>query len=520
MSQGKVYLVGAGPGDPGLITVRGLECLKRADVVIYDYLASPELLKYTKEGAELIYMGKRGGEEGAEQREINRLTISKAKEGKMVVRLKGGDPFIFGRGGEEAEEMADAGIPFEVVPGVTSASAVPAYAGIPLTHRDYTSTVAFVTGHEDPTKAESRIDWEKLTTGVGTLIFLMGVGRLPEIAERLMSYGRDPDTPVAVIRWGTTGRQATIVAPLKSVADEVKKRGFRPPAIIIVGDVVRLRDKLNWFETKPLFGRSVLVTRSRTQASVLSKLLREMGAEPVEFPTIEIRPLKSYRKLDAVLRRLSDYHWLILTSANGVEYFFNRLYGKGYDVRDLKGVKVCAIGPATARALEDRGIRPDLVPAEYQAEGIIEELKTRRLKGRRILLARAKMAREILPRELKRLGAQVTVVPLYRTVKPSVAVEGIKGMLKEGKIDAITFTSSSTVKNFVKLLGREEVKELIMGVVVASIGPITAETARRYGIKCDIMAEENTIPALVKGLSHYFSREKQPEDRGGTCARP
>ncbi|MEE9610229.1 MAG: uroporphyrinogen-III C-methyltransferase, partial [Desulfatiglandales bacterium] len=400
--KGKVYLVGAGPGDPGLLTIKAKECIAQADVVIYDYLANQAFLNYADAEAELIYVGKKGGSHTMSQHDINALIVEKASSGLNVVRLKGGDPFIFGRGGEEAEELVESGVSFEVVPGVTSAIAVPAYAGIPLTHRDYTSTVAFITGHEDPTKEKSDIEWDKLSTAVGTLVFLMGVGNLPRIAESLMEHGRPPETPVAVIYRGTVPEQQTIVGTLQDIAERAQREKIKSPAIIVVGDIVNLRKELNWFENRPLFGRRVVVTRAREQASGFLATLSELGAECIEFPTIEIIPPSSWKHLDKAIHSLESYQWLLFTSVNGVKYFFQRLEALGKDVRDLKGIKIGAIGPKTAQAIHEKGIRLDLVPDEYRAEAVVEAFKKLETKAFRVLLPRAAQAREILPQELEK----------------------------------------------------------------------------------------------------------------------
>lgn len=506
---GKVYLIGAGPGDPGLFTLKGKRCLEEADVVVYDYLANPRLLRYAKPGAELIYAGKQASQHTLPQEEIGRLLRARASEGKVVARLKGGDPFVFGRGGEEAEELAAAGIPFEVVPGVTSAVAAPAYAGIPLTHRDFTSTVAFVTGHEDPTKEATGIAWDKIATGIGTLVFFMGVGQLPEIAAKLTRHGRSPLTPAAVIRWGTRAEQEVVTGTLADLAE--KCRGMKPPALIVVGEVVGLREKLRWFEGLPLAGKRILITRAREQASSFARALEAAGAEVVEFPTITIAPPESWEPLDAAIGRLRDYRWIILTSSNGVRFFQERLQQAGRDARDLHGITVCAIGPATAAALQSQGIRADVVPAEFKAEALVEAVGAVAgpdgLRGSRVLVARAAEAREVLPEELARLGAQVDVVPAYRTVKSAPDVEALRAMLRDGKVHAVTFTSSSTVKHFLDLVG-EDARELLKGVVVASIGPITAETAARHGIASDIVPENYTIPALADALLRHFQSHR------------
>lgn len=507
MNKGKVFLIGAGPGDPGLITVKGLAFLKKADVVVYDYLANEELLKAAKEGAETIYVGKKGGDHTLSQEEINALIIRKAGEGKTVARIKGGDPFIFGRGGEEAEELAKAGISFEIVPGVTSAIAVPAYAGIPLTHRDFTSTVSFITGHEDPTKKESKIRWDKISTGAGTLVFLMGVGNLPMIAAELIKNGRDPETPVALIRWGTLPEQETTIGKLKNIGEIARTKKIRPPVVILVGEVIELREKLNWFEHLPLFGKKILVTRAREQASDLSERVRDLGGIPIEFPTIEVIPPESWADADHCAAQMAVYDWVIFTSANGVKFFLERIFALGHDIRDLKGPRICAIGPKTAEALDALKVKVDLVPSEYRAESIFEGLKKEDLKGKRLLIPRARLARDVLPQELRKTGASVDVVEVYQTIRPAGNAEEVKRLLRNKSISAITFTSSSTVSNFADLVGINEVRDLMGGVAIASIGPITAERARTLGIKTTVMPEEFTIPALVEALAEYFRRK-------------
>jgi uroporphyrinogen III methyltransferase/synthase len=504
--RGKVYLIGAGPGDPGLLTLKGKQCLEEADVIAYDALANPRLLTHARPGAELIYVGKRGGQHALPQDEIGRLLVERARAGKVVARLKGGDPFIFGRGGEEAEELADAGIPFEVVPGVTSAVAAPAYAGIPLTHRDFTSTVAFVTGHEDPTKEDTSIAWDKIATGIGTLVFFMGVGRLPEIVKQLVDHGRAPETPAAVIRWGPRADQTVVTGTLATL--EERCAGIKPPARIVVGARGAQPPKHPGFEDKPLFGKRILITRAREQASAFAQRLEAAGAEVVEFPTIQIVPPDSWDPLDTAIGRLRDYQWAIFTSANGVRFFWERMRHVGRDVRDLFGIRVCAIGPATAAALLERGVRADVVPAEFRAEALVDALAGQPIRGTRILLARAAEAREVLPDELARHGATVDVVPAYRTIKSGANAEELRDLLREGKIHVVTFTSSSTVNHFLELAG-DEAPTLLRGVVVASIGPITAETAGRHGISSQIVPTSYTIPALTEALVRHFTGETE-----------
>ncbi len=508
MSTGKVYLVGAGPGDPGLITVKGVSCLQKADVVIYDFLASRKLLTYARKDAEVIYVGKRGGAHTVTQAEINDLIIEKAKTGLTVARLKGGDPFIFGRGGEEAEVLVADDIPFEIIPGVTSAVGVAAYAGIPITHRRYTATVAFITGHEDPTKEDSNVDWAKIATGVGTLLFFMGVKNIGRIAEKLISHGRDPDTPVALVRWGTTAKQATISGKLSNIAQCVRDADFRPPAIIVVGEVVKLRSILNWFERKPLFSKTVVVTRAREQASSLVERLQDLGAECLEIPTIEVAPPQDWSALDKSIDNLDTYDWLVFSSVNGVRFFFERLYTKGKDVRALRDVKLCAVGTTTAKKIEEFGLRADMMPETYKAESIVKEFKKEDIKGKKVLLPRPKEARPVLPVELGKMGALVDEVIAYRTEPVCHNLEEFKELLKKKEIDLVTFTSSSTAKNFKKLFTEEEARELLSDVTVASIGPITADTAKKLGFKVAVIPGEYTIEGLCNAIERYYQEKR------------
>ena len=502
--KGKVYLVGAGPGDPGLITVKGLECIKQADVLIYDFLASSVLLKHASESAEVIYVGKKGSDHTFSQNYINALIVEKAKNGLTVIRLKGGDPFIFGRGGEEAEVLINEKIPFEIVPGVTSAIAAPAYAGIPLTHRKYTSTLAFVTGHEDPTKKESNIDWASLARGIGTIVFLMGVKNLPQITDRLMSHGMPPDTPVALVRWGTTARQFTVTGTLDTIAERAKATGLKPPAIIVVGHVVKLRETMKWYENRPLMGRSIVVTRSREQASDLVKRLSDLGAECLECPTITVVPPDDLKPLDMAIENLSSYDWLMFTSVNGVNFFFNRLFEKNNDVRALNNIHTAVIGPATAKRLFDFGLKSDIIPESYRGESVVKAFARKDISGKRILLPRAKEARQVLPLELRKMGAVVDDITAYCNQAVKDDSDIVLKRLKERTIDMITFTSSSTVKNFRALLPSEGLKRLMQGVSIASIGPITADTARDLGFDVHIVAESYTIVGLCEAIQQYY----------------
>ena len=504
--KGKVYIVGAGPGDPGLITVKGLECIKQADVLIYDFLASSALLKHASKNAEIIYVGKKGSDHTFSQDSINTLIVEKAKIGLTVTRLKGGDPFIFGRGGEEAEVLFNANIPFEIVPGVTSAIAAPAYAGIPLTHRKFTSTLAFVTGHEDPTKKESSIDWKSLAKGIGTLVFLMGVKNLHHIREGLISHGMHPDTPAALVRWGTTAKQVTVTGTIDTIVELKNANDIKPPAILVVGHVVKLREKIKWFETKPLMGRSIVVTRSREQASDLVKRLSDLGAECLECPTITVVPPDDLKPLDMAIENLSSYDWLMFTSVNGVNFFFNRLFEKNNDVRALNHVHTAVIGPATAKRLFDFGLKSDIVPESYRAESVVKAFAREDISGKRILLPRAKEARQVLPLELTKMGAVVDDVTAYCNQAVKDDADIILKRLKERTIDMITFTSSSTAKNFRALLPSEGLDNLIQGVTIASIGPITADTARNLGFDVHIVAESYTIAGLCEAIQQYYHK--------------
>ncbi|WP_197460519.1 uroporphyrinogen-III C-methyltransferase [Thermodesulfatator autotrophicus] len=499
--RGKVYLIGAGPGDPGLITEKGRRVISKADVIVYDYLANPRFLALARDDAEKIYVGKKGGDHTLSQEGINQLLVDKAKEGKIVARLKGGDPFLFGRGGEEAEVLVAHGIPFEVVPGVTSAIAAPAYAGIPVTHREHTSTFTMVTGHEDPTKEDSAIDWEALAR-IGTIAFLMGMKNLPRICENLLRHGKSEDTPVAVVRWGTTPRQRVVVGNLGNIVAKVEEARLGPPAIILVGEVVKLREKLNWFESKPLFGKRIVVTRTRAQASQLVESLEEYGAECIEIPTIKIVPPDTFEPLDRAIEQIETYDWLIFTSVNGVNVFFERLFGKGKDARSLARAKVAAIGVATADLIKKYGIAVDLLPEEFRAEGLLEALLKEDFSGKKVLIPRALEAREILPEKLREAGAKVEVVPAYQTVLPEEEAARLRKELAQG-VDLITFTSSSTAKNLLKMLG-SDAQELLSGVTLASIGPITSETLRKSGFPPQIEAKKYTIPGLVKAIVEYF----------------
>ncbi|MBP2631953.1 MAG: uroporphyrin-III C-methyltransferase [Firmicutes bacterium] len=496
---GMVYLVGAGPGDYKLISVKAWEYIQIADTIVYDRLADDRLLRHARKDVEMIYVGKASSQHTMRQEDINQLLVDKAKEGKTVVRLKGGDPFVFGRGGEEALLLVENNLPFEIVPGITSAISVPAYAGIPVTHRAVATSFAVITGHEDPTKGKSNMRWDKLSTGVDTLVFLMGVENLPHITSQLIKNGRPAETPAAVIRWGTKPEQRVLVTTVGTAAEDVAKQGLKPPAIFIVGDVVNLREKLAWFDNRPLFGKNILVTRAREQASVLTNKLEALGANCIEAPAIKIALPDSYEAIDSAIANIASYHWLIFTSANGVDHFFARLDEKGLDSRVLSNAKIAAIGVSTANQLRTYGIKADLIPAEFRAEGIIEILEDKIDKGMKILIPRAKEAREILPEKLREMGAIVDVAPVYQTVIGEVDSELLIQKLQDGEIDLVTFTSSSTVTNLLSVLS-ENGKNLLSKTKTACIGPITAKTCIDYGIEPTIVAEDYTITGLVKSI--------------------
>lgn len=506
MKKGIVYLVGAGPGDEGLITSKALDCISNADVVVYDELANAALLKNARADAELIYVGKKGGDHTVPQDETQRMLVGFANEGKTVCRLKGGDPFVFGRGGEEVVELAEHGISCQVVPGITSAIAAPAYAGIPVTQRGFTSGVAFFTGHEDPTKESSDLNWESIANLQTTLVFLMGMKNLPLIVENLIKHGMRDDMPVAVVHRGTTPLQRTVTGTLANIAARVKEARIGAPSVIVVGKVVDLRETAPWFESRPLFGKRVLVTRTRKQASSLVTQLRDQGAATFEFPTIEITPNEeAYAKLDASIAEMSTYDWLIFTSANGVEIFMQRLKALGLDGRKFGTTHVCAIGPATRDMLRDYFIEADLVPEKFVAESVLDALAGK-VKGKKILLPRAELARDVLPKGLENEGAAVTTIDLYHTTIPSGTTDELKKLIEN--TDLVTFASSSTVDNFVKILGADF--DSVKGKIkAATIGPVTTQTAREHGLEIACEAREYTIPGLVDAIMNYYAEDGQ-----------
>jgi uroporphyrinogen III methyltransferase/synthase len=500
-NKGKVVLVGAGPGDIGLLTLNGKQWLGKADVILYDHLVNPDILRFTQKSTEVIYVGKKAGVASMEQEEINQLLISKAREGKTVVRLKGGDPFLFGRGGEEIQAVQKAGIPFVIVPGVTSVTGVAAYAGIPLTHRDLSSTLSIITGSNEKKQGDIHIDWEKIAARSGTLVFLMGARKLPLIVEKLLRFGKNPDTPIAVVQWGTTARQKTWVGTLGTIVEISAQDKILPPALTIIGEVVNLRPVTEWYEHLPLFGKTVVVTRKGDQAESMIDRLRELGAEPFFFPVIETIAPDDWSPLDNALNNLSQYQGLIFTSVNGVRFFAERLKVIDQDIRELKGLRVFTIGPKTAEAVRDLGIRVDVVPENFVAESLIESMKN--IEGQRFLLARAAVAREILPEQLRKMGAIVDVVPAYQTILPDTPADELAKRLTAGSIDVITFTSSSTVTNFLALTG-EKLLPAIKKAKIACIGPVTEKTAQGAGLNVDIVPEQYTVSSLIDAIEAYF----------------
>jgi uroporphyrinogen III methyltransferase/synthase len=495
---GVVYLVGAGPGDPGLLTVRARELLAECDAVVFDALVNPVILAAgaVPDAAERHFVGKRGGESSARQEDIESLLVRLARDGKRVVRLKGGDPFVFGRGSEEAQVLANAGIAFEVVPGVTAGVAAPAYAGIPVTHRAVATSVTFITGHEDPTKGESGTDWSALARTGGTLVLYMGVRRLPEIISALAAGGMSLDTPAAMVEWGTFPRQRTITATLGTLVDVARSEKISAPSITIIGEVVALREEIRWFDERPLFGRRIIVTRARTQASQLAERLAALGADVIEAPAIRIEPLDP-APLRAALGDVGGYGWMIFTSRNAVDVTWTELRALGFDARALADIRIAAVGPATAAALAEHGIVADVTAERFVAEGVVEALRGRDdVRGARILYPRAEGARDVLPDELNGLGALVDDIPIYRSVPDPAGAHAAREALESGSVDVVTFTSSSTVRYFTEAVG----EELARRAAIVSMGPITTETARALGLDVAAEAREATIDSLVEAV--------------------
>ena len=498
---GTVYLVGAGPGDAGLLTLRGAELLARADVVVYDALVNPDLLRLAPKTAEIIYGGKRAKDHAIPQEELNQLLVTKAREGKTVVRLKGGDPYIFGRGGEEAEEIAAAKIPFEVVPGVSSIVAGPNYAGIPLTHREHCSSFTVITGHEDPTKDETALDYEQLARTPGTKVVLMGVERIRQIADSLVAHGMDKSTPVGMVRWGTTGRQQSIEGTLATIADVVVEKKFTAPAVTVIGGVVKLRRQLNWFEQRPLFGQRVVVTRTREQASELTRQLHDLGAEVLEIPTIKIVPPEERVALVEALNGIGDYDWLIFTSPNGVTAFFEYFFKAYEDVRALGNVRIAAVGPATAAKIKEHHLRVDVMPDQYLTKKVASAISGfESVENLRFLMLRAQVANPELPKTLEEMGAIVDDVAVYKTEPETEDRNGAAARLLEEGADWITFTSSSTVENFHARFDLPKLLQAFPQMKTISIGPETSKALAALGLEPTVEARQHTIDGIVKVL--------------------
>jgi len=516
MKKGKVFLVGAGPGDPKLITIKGLQCIKQCTAIVYDRLASPRLLKEAPKSAKRVYVGKLPDRHTMKQEDINQLLVDLALEGHIVTRLKGGDPTIFGRVGEEAELLKANNIDYEIVPGITSAISVPAYAGIPVTHRNHASSLSIITGHEKPEKLDHSINWAKVTQATGTLLFLMGVAKISYISEQLMKYGRDPHTPVALVRWGTTPEQQTLIGELHNIAEKVNTHKFESPAIIIVGDVVKQRETLIWYEKMPLFGTRILLTRAAEQSAEFATKIDELGGEPCEFHVIsleKVREEEKVRAIELVCKQIERYEWIILTSTNGVNHFFSWLAEYRIDIRRFAQSKFVAVGPKTADALKEKGIYVDLIAERFDAEGIIEVMKEEALAGKHILIPHSNMAREILTQHFTAIGAQVTDLPIYENVIATDQEPFIIDWLKEHHIHILTFTSSSTVISFIEVLklhGIEHPIELIKTYPIASIGPITTKTLQSYGLEATVEASEATIDSLIEAIIAYRLQQQRP----------
>jgi len=506
--KGKVYLVGAGPGHAGLITVRGLECIQLADVIVYDNLVNAALLKQARPDAEIIFAGKLPKKHTLTQEEINALLVKKAHEGKVVTRLKGGDPFVFGRGGEEAEEVRKAGFEFEIVPGISSAIAVPAYAGIPVTHRAVATAFMVITGHEDPTKEETQVDWASVAKFLGTRVILMGVERIGTIAGELMRHGAAPETPVAMVHRGTTGQQQTIQGTLATIADVAAKADFKPPAVTVIGEVARLREELNWFERRPLFGKRVVVTRSREQASELVRRLADLGADVLEIPTIRIKPPQSLAPLREAVTAMGEYDWLVFTSPNGVDAFFREFFAGHKDLREIGPVRFAAIGAVTTQKLAELHLEVDLQPKEFTTEALLAEFKKSvSCENLKMLMPRADLADQRLARGLEDLGAIVDDLDAYQTVPETEDRSGHRARLLTEGADLITFTSSSTVMNFCNLVDVPALRAQFPQMQFASIGPQTTQAAREKGLQVTAEATVHTIPGLIDAILELVAKK-------------
>lgn len=508
MTKGKVYLIGAGPGDPGLLTLKGADLLSKADVIVYDRLVSPETIRLASPSAQLVFMGKEPETPGVFQEEINKALVEAAEAGKMVVRLKGGDPFVFGRGSEELLALKDKGILFEVVPGITSAIAAPAYAGVPVTHRGIAAGFTVVTGSEDPEKLNTELDWPALAKNPGTLVVLMGWRSLPSIVRSLIANGKSPKTPVTAIQWGTLPRQKTVTGTLETIIERGTAACISSPVVTVIGKTAEMHGALRWFDTSPLFGKNVLVPRSRNQAGILSSLLREHGANAIELPLIEVLPLASTAELDQAISRLDRFAWVIFTSVNGVDFFFRQLGSAGKDSRAFRDAKIAAVGSSTAKALRLQGLEPDFIPRVYTADSIAKGLCTSPLGGSKILLPRASEAPSLLPELLEQCGAFVEDVPTYQNVIPKGSKELARQLFSDGKLDVATFTSSSTVRNLMELLGNDASK--LDSIATVSIGPVTSATIRELGLKVGAEAEEATVQSLVQATIGIQSNGGKP----------
>lgn len=507
-----VYLIGAGPGDPGLITVRGLQCLSSADVVLYDHLVSARLLRHARPEAEKIDVG-RASPKPLEQEAICYLLAEKAREGKIVARLKWGDPFVFDRGGAEALFLHEQGVRFEVVPGVPAGVAVPSYAGVPITYPGGGDTLTFVRGYEDSGDTRASVDWDSLARLDGTIVSYAGPEQLPQLLNALVAHGRPPQDSAVVVYDGTLPTQRTILGTLEEVAKSIKQSSDRRPGVLIVGRVAGLRDHLRWFDARPLFGTRVLVTRPREQAAELVDLVEAAGAEAIEAPMIRISPPDDYAPLDQACAHAGDFDWIIFASMNAVDAFLDRLLSGPRDLRALSGVKLCGVGTATAERLARRGLKVDLTPAEFRAEGVVAAVTGAvDVRGLRVLLPRADAGREVIADELRKLGADVTEVVAYKTIMVEPEREGepdVYRMLLERRIDVVTFTSPSAVRNFVRVLGTEPAADLLRPTVVASIGPVTAEAAAQFNIETTIVPAVYTVPAMVEAIVTYFARKRE-----------
>lgn len=497
--QGICYLVGAGPGDIGLVTLKAKECIEKCDVLVYDALSSAELVGWARKDCELIFAGKRAADHAIPQDQINDIIVAKAQQGKVVTRLKGGDPMIFGRGGEEATELADAGVPFEIVPGISSTIAGPAYAGIPVTHRDHCSQLTIFTGHEDPTKEDTSLDFDQLAKTPGTKVFVMGVSRLRGICEQFIKGGASPKTPIALTRWATTGKHRTVQGDLETIADIVEKAQFKSPAVAVIGDVVREREKINWFETRPLFGKRIVVTRTRDQAGALSKRLGELGADVIELPTIRIDPPEDRHEFAQMVADAHTYDWLVFTSPNGVQKFFDAFYATYQDARSLGGPRIAAIGPSTEAAIREYRFTVDLMPEKFVAEGLIEAFKKQSIEHQKVLWVKAEETRDVIYHELSAMGAIVDSCISYRTVPETGDPTGAVKSLRESGADMITFTSGSTVENFFAMeLPWPE------NCVAGCIGPVTSKVFEESSSAQSVEAKRHDIEGLVEAILEHF----------------